>query len=205
MNYYSKLLVFVLVIQSCAITKGSENTNVVEAVKMQQAVLDDDLFYKIIKEMDYENSIDWSNGRLDYVNPEELSNYSNNGSWLIDQYKTVGVYNIDEVFLWSKWNPFSSTTAVTNKCIKSTKLNKHNLDRTKYSILNTLIHERVHSFCVIHPSQQSKGQECDPSYIVGDLAQMLALYRDGKDLSAFENELCDGLRSKLLKYNILTK
>ncbi|REG87438.1 hypothetical protein [Winogradskyella sediminis] len=203
MKHYFKLLVFVLVIQSCAVTKGAENITVVEAVKMQQAVLDDDLFYKIIKEMEQENRIDWSNGRLDHVNADELSNYNDNASWLIDQYKTIGGYKIDEVFLWRKWNPFSRTTAVTTKCVKSTRLNKHNLDRTKYSILNTLIHERVHSFCVIHPKQNSKGQECDPSYVIGDLAHMLALYRDGKDLRAFENDLCPGLKSKLLEHHII--
>lgn len=203
MKHIIKIFLIVFLIQSCAVKKGADFPIIVQSTNMQQAVIDDDLFFKILREMEEEKSIDWSKGRLNSVNVEELAKYGDSISWLIDKYKTMGVYTIDEVFVWKKFNPFSATTAVTNVCGKTTKLNNRKLDRSKYSVLNTLIHERVHSFCTTHPSQKREGNECDPAYVAGDLAHVLALYRDKQDLSTYKKTLCPGLKSKLIEHNIL--
>jgi hypothetical protein len=203
MKHFIKLSILVLLSHSCATKKGADFPIIVTSANMQQAVIGNDLFFKILREMEEEKSIDWSKNRLSSVSAEELAGYDNNASWLIDKYQTKGVYSIDEIFVWRKFNPFSPTTAVTSKCINTTKLNQRKLDRTKYSVLNTLIHERVHSFCTGHPSQKRKGNECDPAYVAGDLAQILTMYRDNQDLSMFKKKLCPGLESKLIAYNIL--
>ncbi|MEH6538280.1 MAG: hypothetical protein V7719_17920 [Psychroserpens sp.] len=202
------LLVFIALFQSCAITKGTENSTVLEAINLQSSVLNDELFYKILTELEEENGVDWSNGRMDKVNAQELSQYANNMSWLIAQYKEKGIYSTDEVFLWRKWNPFSSTRAVTTPCVfpnclNTTKLNKWHLKRSKFSFTNTLIHERVHSFGAIHPNQSSRGNECDPSYVAGNLAEILLLYRHNQNLDNYDKILCPGLKSKLIVYGIL--
>lgn len=198
------LILIAILLFSCVTTKGVKNQTVKEAIELQSDVVNDPLFNKILKELESDGAIDWNEGRTNFVN-ENLSDYKSNIDWLIEKYKSEGAYPSNSVFLWRKWNPFSSTTAVTTQCVETTKLNKWKLNRDKYSILNTLIHERVHSFCLVHPSgkQTRQANMCDASYIVGDLAEILILYRKGVKERKMDKPICPKLIEKINEYNLM--
>lgn len=203
MKKYIIFLFVIVFLVSCAVSKSEQKDKVTNAIKLQKTIMEDELFIKILKDLEQSNSINWSENRTQYVSTLELSKFDNKVDWLLNEYKTKGVFSKDSVFLWRKWNPLSNTTAVTSRCKHTTKLNKWKLKRSEYSIANTLIHERVHSFCLIHPNQKRSGNECDPAYIVGDLAQIIILYRKGKLEIAMNKPLCSELKNKINELGLL--
>lgn len=199
------ILILSLNLYSCSVTKGMENETVKNAIDLQKDVINNPLFKKILLELEASNDIDWSEGRTNFIK-ENLSDYQSNTHWLIEKYETKGVYDENSVFLWRKFNPWSSTTAVTTQCVEKTKLNKWKLKRDKYSILNTLIHERVHSFCQVHPNgkQTREANVCDASYVAGDLAEVLILKKMGIKEREMNKPICPALKKKIEEYDLIT-
>ncbi|QTD38108.1 hypothetical protein JL193_02035 [Polaribacter batillariae] len=198
------LLLLSLTLYNCSVTKGIENKTVKNAISLQEDVINNPFFKKILLELEVTNDIDWSEGRTSFIK-EDLNDYQSNTHWLIDKYETKGGYDKNAVFLWRKFNPWSSTTAVTTKCVEKTKLNKWKLKRDKYSILNTLIHERVHSFCQVHPNgkQTRVANVCDASYVAGDLAEILILNKMGVKERKMNKPICPALKKKIDEYNLI--
>ena len=204
-NFYIQisLILVILVFQGCKTSKGTENSIVRQAIILQSEVIHDPLFYKILMELESEGTVDWQPSAFSRVE-KDLNQRSNNTKWILDKYMGEGGYNENTVLLWRKWNPWSSTTAVTNTCGKTTKLNKWKLDRDKYSIVNTLIHERAHSFCLIHPELQTRdANKCDISYLAGDLSEILALKQNGINSRKMDKPLCPALVEKIKDYNLI--
>lgn len=197
-------LLLCILLFGCATTKEIENLAVGKAISLQQDVLNDPLFEKILTELDVAGEIDWSHGRTSKIDAQ-LPKYNSKIAWLLSRYKNDGGFSKDSVLLWRKYNPWSSTTAVTGTCARKTKLNKWKLKRDEFSIVNTLIHERVHSFCLIHAeeSQTRKDNQCDASYIAGDLAEILILYRKGVKERVMEGPICPALLKAVAKYKLL--
>lgn len=199
------LIIFLyLILTGCTVTNGTQNETVNKAINLQQTIINDPLFEKILTELETSGQIDWSEGRTDYIR-EKLTSYKSNTDWLLSEYKNKGGFNKDSVFLWRKFNPLSSTTAVTSQCIEKTKLNKWNLNRNEYSILNTLIHERVHSFCQVHPKgkQTREANKCDASYVAGDLAEILISHRMGIKEKVMDKPICPALLQKIEEYKLI--
>ena len=199
------LIVILPFLGGCAVSSEFANIKSVDnAILLQHQVLKDSLFVKILLEIENENGINWDEGRTEDIK-EDLTQYQNNTEWLITKFKNDGFYNASSIRLWRKWNPFSSTTAVTKRCVDGTKLNKWKLRRDKYSILNTLIHERTHSFCVKHPDgQQTRNyNQCDIAYISGDLAEILMLRKYGVKRRKMNKPICPSLIEKIEKYKLI--
>jgi|GEM_PF-1484701 len=198
------LLVMIVMLNGCAVTKGTDHKIVSMAMNMQATIIADPLFTKILTEMASSGQIDWSEGRADYI--DDIHDYPSKIDWLLANYQNKGGYDKESVLLWRKWNPLSSTTAVTNTCGETTKLNKWKLKRDEFSIANTLIHERVHSFCVVHPEgKQTRAENmCDASYVAGDLAEVIALYRAGIKERKMDKPICPGLVKKIEEYKLLS-
>lgn len=196
------ILVSSFLLSSCAVTNGINNEKVSKAMDLQESVINDPLFNKILKELEASGDIKWPEGSMVKVK-EDLSKYKNKTEWLIKKFNKDGVYDNKSVFLWRKWNPFSKTVASTSACSTSTRLNKWKLKKTRTipSIVNTLIHERVHSFCFIHTkSNKIEDNICDPSYIAGYLAEAIILYRtQGEKMN---KNLCSALKNKIAEYNL---
>jgi hypothetical protein len=71
-------------------------------------------------------------------------------------------------------------------------------------LLNTLIHERVHSFCQIHISEQTRNaNQCDASYIAGDLAEALILHKMGLTEREMDKPICPALLKKMIEYQLI--
>lgn len=205
MKYFYLLVVILssICLASCVSTKGIKNEKVKSAIYLQQEIIDDSLFSKILVELEKEGSIDWQEGSTSKVK-ENFNDYQNRAYWVLEMFQSKGSYDSSSVYLWRKWNPWSATTAVTNPCGNSTKLNKWNLKRDKYSIANTLIHERLHSFCLVHPDEQTREKnKCDISYIAGDLAEVLILKKNGIERRELNKPICPALAEKIERYNLI--
>lgn len=203
MRKFLLLLLLCQILLGCAITKGTTNPNVKKAIELQQLVINDPLFEKILIELEESGNIHWGEERTEFIK-EKLADNRLNSDWLISNYKKKGGFNKDSVFLWRKYNPFSSTTAVTNPCVDQTKLNKWTLTDDEYSLLNTLIHERVHSFCQIHTEEQTRNaNQCDASYIAGDLAEALILHKMGFKEREMDKPICPALLKKIIEYQLI--
>lgn len=204
MKTFLLTLIACSVLNGCAVTKGTENQAVQKAIVLQQQIISDPLFEQILQELDSSKSIDWGDGRTDIIQ-QSLSGYKSNIEWILSKYKTKGGFSKDSVFLWRKFNPFSSTTAATSTCVDKTRLNKWNLTNDEYSLVNTLIHERAHSFCLNHGVDQTRAiNQCDAAYIMGDLAEILILYRKGIKEREMDKPICPALLKIIEEYKLMT-
>ena len=100
---------------------------------------------------------------------------ANPAGWVLGQYASAGLFRRDQVRAWHPLKlMFTSTTAVTTPGVDSTGLNVWLLNRSVDSIMNTLVHERVHSFGFVHREGQTRpANVCDAAYVAGDLAEVL--------------------------------
>jgi hypothetical protein len=182
-----------------------DNIAVTEAVALQPIVLSNPQFAGILRELEKQGAIEWTD-RFDSVALEdEAERYPTKMEWLLERYSTRGGYARNKVRLWWKLNPFSSTVAVTVPLRDSTKLNLWNLSKVPSSIANTLIHERGHSFGTIHPeTQERRGNECDASYVAGDLAQALLVQGGARAMEGFDAPMCPALCKALERHGLAT-
>ena len=167
------LVALVIVVAGCSAT-GTNNfpPKISDAVAMQHTALSNSLFTEILKELENKGAIEWD-GRIAPIK-DDISSHSNPTEWAIEKFESDGFYKIENIGFWWTWNPWSSTTAATVPNTNSTRLNKWRLDRETIAIANTLVHERNHSFGLIHPIDQTRPTNmCDFSYVSGDLAESI--------------------------------
>jgi hypothetical protein len=198
MKIYNLYVPFILVCSTgCGTTLVNKSyPDVIEAISLQRKAVNDPLFVEVLNEMESKRAIDWDQNRTHSVK-ENLTSYSSNVEWALEQFSTRGLYTTSSVYLWRKWNPWSSTTAITNACGPNTKLNKWKLGRDSFSIANTLIHERGHSFCLTHPSQDRPTNKCDFNYVSGDLALSILAHKHGLKHQNFTTPMCPALCESL--------
>jgi hypothetical protein len=179
---------------SCAASALQESSPIVQAVALQDVVLADPRFAGILSELEEKHAIDW---RDRFFTPEiqrEAGRFRTNTAWLLGQYAQRRGFSLENVRTWRKWNPLSSTVAITDPLGNSTKLNLWKLSSVPSSIAATLIHERVHSFGAIHPETQTRlGNECDASYVAGDLAQVILVQGGARASEKFDAPMCRAL------------
>jgi hypothetical protein len=192
---------------ACATPLADEPDNpIAEAVQLQGVVFASPHFAAVLNQLDQRGAIVWTDR---FYNPEvreEARSHSSNTAWLLSRYATNGGYHLDQVRTWWKWNPWSSTVAVTIPLQGSTKLNLWQLSRVPTSIANTLVHERVHSFGTIHPETQTRrGNECDASYVAGDLAQAILVQGNQRAREPFDGPMCPALCQALEARHLVTR
>jgi hypothetical protein len=192
MSLHAAIVVALLASTGCATVAPQSYPVVDEAIRLQNEVLRDSRFTAILLDMQEQGAITWD----EPLTPSaaiEAATESSLAHWLAKRYAMDGGYTRQEVRLWRKWYPFSSTTAVTGQGAPTTRLNIWRLDRTAISVANTPVHERVHSFGQGHAHGQTKPpNQCDAAYVAGDLAQVL-LAKGEKAIVFAETPICPGL------------
>lgn len=154
----------------------SQRAKLSEALAMANAAIRDTLFEKVLIAQSIAGVFDWGYGRLNRVLPEHranpvaffLSEYRNRGLPLVSQF--VGRNDYSSI----------SVTGSTLPCSETINFNVANLDvRTAVYVAGTIIHERLHSFCFQHRSNNVRQEYnlCDFAYHAGHLAIIIALYR----------------------------
>ncbi len=202
MSKYLYLLVCIALITGCSATQVTdEYPKIQDAIVLQAEVVNDPLFTEVLTELESNGAINWGDNRTTSVH-EDLSQYPSNLAWALEQFSILGPYSQNDVFLWRKWNPKSDTIASTLSCTEdkkfnTTKLNKWTLDRDVLKIANTLVHEKGHSFCLTHPSQDRTTNQCDFTYISGDLAEAILVHRQNLKTREFDEPMCPALCASL--------
>lgn len=103
-------------------------------------------------------------------------------------------------------------TGSTVACSESINFNLDNLDRSSRTptyVAGTIVHERVHPFCLKHKSNDGTLQEnlCDFTYHADHIAIVIAQYRanESKPIAKPLTYICEGLVKHLQNVNIIKK
>lgn len=200
---YIRMAFVVALLSACSFTTR-EHALVSDAHAIGTRTVGDPLFREIVLELSSAGGIDWSGERARHfpaearVAPDE---------WLLEQFAAHGLFHVDSIRPWAKLlPPWSHTKATSYACGPTVKLNVLRLRRSEYSVANTLVHERVHSFCQIHPeSQERPPNVCDAAYVYGELAEIIARYRSGEETVTPTEEPCPSLCAALLRRGITAR
>lgn len=132
------------------------------------------------------------------------------GNNILELIRRRGLFGADAIRIKKSVLGKSLPLAVTDPCGDATYLNADLLDRDAASIANTLVHERMHAYCYVHVAQYRDRAYCDPSYVVGDLAEVVLRYRHALGSSgpvavrpvAHVNALCPSLCRALAREGV---
>jgi hypothetical protein len=165
---------------------------VTQAVGLTRVAIQDPLFTEVVLELDRMQAIEWDTARTNEL-PEAAR--AEPTRWLLRQYQEHGPFEVAEVNAWIKWRePWTITTAATTPGDDETYLNIFKLGRSRFSVANTLLHERAHTFCQVHPVTQTRADNlCDAAYVFGDLAEVVTRYREEGMPAAPDQKLCPAL------------
>jgi hypothetical protein len=163
-----------LCLTSCASFQAQHENYIASAIELQSTALSDPLFAGILLELHEAGDVIWDE-RLTEEAKAEAGAFDNKIIWLLGKYESSG--GLDRVNLkpWRKWiPPWSATTAKFNPNNGIVSLNLNRFNKDQFALANTFIHEKNHSFGLIHDSTQSRiGNQCDAGYLAGDLAEAI--------------------------------
>ena len=144
-----------------------------DAIRLQDSVLTNEAFSSILRELARRDGIKWPETIADCASAN-ANGFPDKISWLLARFERDRGYAVSSVRAWRKFNPFSSTTAATTPCVLTTKLNLWRLKRSPASVAGTLVHERTHSFGIVHAyGQRPAPNICDAAYVSGTTAEAL--------------------------------
>lgn len=207
--YRLGLLFAVLLLgQGCVAFTPAQRSQVSDALVLAQRATDHPAFGAVLLSMEESSQIDWSEGRREAA--ERAGQGGSTIAWLIGQYDRRGQFDMDSVHAWVPKNPFllGTTVAQVPTGSSSADLNVYLMDRTTrrshrdvIDIANTLLHERVHTFGLVHGRDQTRPtNRCDASYVAGDLAEALLRFEAaGSALPASDlpTPVCEALLAQL--------
>lgn len=196
MKPISCLLAAMAALAACSFSPAQE-VDLESAISRQSEALVDARFAEIMRELEARSEIEWRD-RLDATAQAEAAAYPSPTEWLLARFAAEGGLSRAQLRAWRKWNPFSSTTASTTPHLV-TRLNLWNLSTDRFTLANTLTHERTHFFGVVHPrSQRRAANMCDPAYVAGGLAEALLASRSGSPRRRAKH-ICPALCAALVR------
>ncbi|MCR5890282.1 hypothetical protein LRS06_21385 [Hymenobacter sp. J193] len=170
--------------------------------------INDSLFRRILIAQSTAGVYEWDHDRLEEV-PEQhhkdpvtffLSEFRSRGLPTVKQFVAKDGYTDDDV------------TGSTVACSEKINFNVDNLDRTSRTptyVAGTIVHERVHSFCYQHRTNDSSEDFnlCDFAYHAGHLAIVIAQYRDNNSqpITKPSIEICASLVKRLKDEKIIIR
>jgi len=172
-----------------------------EALNLQEQLLANEDFYTHLLELSKTGSIDWNENQLKQDIEDYTENLPNPMTWFVEQLKVHGGYKRQEIMNFVPKGfgrlMYSKTTAIS-AAGKKLQLNSKKLNRSKFSVANTLIHERVHWLGHKHINGQSRPDNCcDAAYMIGDLAGSFLNQFYGGDEANSAKTICGDLKSYL--------
>jgi hypothetical protein len=162
------------VFTACSHFNSAQRESLSDASRLSEKVIRDTLFTSIVAEL--ADSVAWDKARRELLPPEGRAEPM---KWVLTQFATRGTFADTGTRPWRKWYyPWSATIATTVPGKDVTRLNLNSFNYNPFALTNTLVHERTHSFCLLHPFSQAEASNyCDPGYVIGDLAEAVARYR----------------------------
>ena len=205
---------FVLILSGGILAQSQDKRDIVtpypvinDALRLQQNAISSPLYAEIFTELETTGAITWKTNTL-VSNPlNNRQSYSSNTEWLLANYNEKGMAEANNLSFYKSFWRKSKTTAKVKTCSSTVKINirKINGSRDKFSWANTLLHERIHSFCLQHTGGQTRpANMCDMAYIVGDLAEaVLIAQTEGTATKSYPNvcpALCEALSARDITY-----
>jgi hypothetical protein len=170
-----------------------------EALRIANVAINDTLFVKILRAQEAASVYPWDYGRLARVDP---THHADPVSFFLSQLQTRGLLTINQFIARNDYSD-NDVTGSTLPCSENINFNVNNLDRisrTPIYVAGTIVHERMHSFCFKHRSNNVNKQYniCDFVYHAGHVAITIALYRanDSKPI-AKPLAMCNSLLKRL--------
>jgi hypothetical protein len=145
------------------------------ALAMAQRITADTLFTQILTRLGSRKGIRWE--KSDNLSAIPQQHHADPTRFMLLEYRTRGHYALTDLEPASFKKP--SVTASTAPCGSSSNISVKRLDRTMRAIAATMIHERAHTFCHKHYSNNIDDQRnrCDFAYIASDLAVAIDQFR----------------------------
>lgn len=143
------------------------------ALAIARSATKDTIFGQVLRRLAAANRIDWGARRLGRLPREQQRRPT---AFLLEEYARRGHYQLSNLSAW-EWIAKPSVTGSTTPCGPNSRVNEKKLSRTTRSVAGTMVHERAHTFCMRHNSNDITKNRCDFAYIAGDLAIAIAQYR----------------------------
>lgn len=159
-------------LSACASFGPHHEQSINPALESQALAISDPLFAEILMELDEAGAVVWTE-RLNAAALEEAQSFDSKMSWFLAKYSSEGGLDQTELRPWRKWTPpWSATIAKFNRGLVYLNLNQFDAD--EFALANTFVHEKNHSFGLIHDRSQTRlSNYCDAGYLAGDLAEAL--------------------------------
>jgi len=176
-----------------------------EALQIAASAINDTLFERILRAQS--EVYEWDHGRLDRVDQQH---HADPVSFFLSELRTRGLPGMDQ-FVARDGYTNDDVTGSTVPCSEDINFNVDNLDRsarTPTYVAGTIVHERMHSFCFKHRSNNvSKPYNiCDFTYHAGHIAITIAQYRaNGSTPITRPLKMCSSLLKRLQDENIIIK
>jgi hypothetical protein len=143
------------------------------ALALQERVVGAPAFAEILTAVERRGGITWDESIADCAKADAAA-YPDKVAWIVARFRRDRGFASENVRAWRKWNPWSKTTASTLPCAASTRLNLWRLPRLVASVTGTLLHERTHSFGIVHANGQTTAANlCDVANITGVVAEAM--------------------------------
>lgn len=185
----------------------SQRQILTNAIQQADIIISDTLFQRVIQQLEQNHGVEWTSEKSRLLPPHIGMAF---GSWMRGRFATEGNYSIDEVRARTR---ISRTTAWTtackwdnDSCALRTTLNTRFVtpERSIHAIMNTLIHERVHSFGMEHGKSQYRADNlCDEAYVYGDVAEALVRHRAEGAAVTPRQRLCPAVQQHLIQMGVV--
>ena len=186
----------------------AQKTKLRDALVIAKRSIDNPLFKKILKDQSAADVYSWGYGRLDEIDERH---HSDPIAFFLSEFQSKGLPNMNQLVARDSYED-DDVTGSTVACSENINFNVDNLNRssrTPVYVAGTIVHERMHSFCLKHRSNNNTKQYnlCDVAYHAGNLAIILEKYRanQSKPISKPPIAMCKSLVKRLQDENILKK
>jgi hypothetical protein len=175
-----------------------------DALTIANTAVRDPLFETLLRARSH--VYEWDAGRLDRVDQHIGTDYV---SYFLSEYRTRGLPTMG-MFVAKDGYTNDDVTGSTAPCSEKINFNVDNLDRsgrTPVFVAGTIVHERMHSFCYKHRSNDS-GKDynlCDMAYHAGHITIIVSLYRanNSRPIKKPNMPICKSLVEDLRKNKII--
>lgn len=177
------------------------------ALQRADTIIADTTYTNVIGHLERSGIVEWT-PRKSALLPQHIG--MTYGSYMRGRFATEGNYQLSDIKARYKNSKTTGWTTACpwdrEDCRLETYLNTKFMtpDRPMHAYVNTLIHERLHSFGMEHGDSQKRADNlCDAAYVYGDVAEALLRYRMGGTAIVPRERLCRGVHDYLVELGIV--
>jgi hypothetical protein len=191
------------------LTEFSDRQRAVLTTALQWAdtMIADTTYTNVIGHLERSRIVEWTPIKYALLPPHIGMTY---GSYMRGRFATEGNYQLTDIKARYKNSKTTGWTTACRwdreDCRLETYLNTKFMtpNRPMHAYVNTLIHERLHSFGMQHGDNQERAPNlCDAAYVYGDVAEALLRHRMSGTAIVPRERLCPGVHDYLVQLGIV--